>query len=82
MTSGIKGRKLKRMETRRFLNVKQLADYINVSTSLIYKRVSSQTIPFIKNGSRTIFDRLQIDQWVINGCRMDDRLPNLPSVKK
>jgi len=80
MTSGIKGRKLIRMETRRFLNVKQLADYINVSTSLIYKRVSNQTIPFIKNGSRTIFDRLQIDKWVINGCRMDDRLPNLPRV--
>lgn len=80
MSKGIKGNKSVSMETRRFLDVKQLADYINVSTSLIYKKVSNQTIPFSKIGTRTLFDRVQIDRWVINGGNMEDRLPSLPSV--
>jgi excisionase family DNA binding protein len=80
MTKGIKGNKSVSMETRRFLDVKQLADYIHVSTSMIYKMVSNQTIPFSKIGTRTLFDRVQIDQWVINGGVMEDRLPTLPSV--
>lgn len=80
MTKGIKGNNSVSMETRRFLDVKQLADYIHVSTSLIYKKVSNQTIPFSKIGTRTVFDRVQIDRWVINGGNMEDRLPSLPNV--
>ncbi len=68
------------METRRFLDVKQLADYMHVSTSMIYKMVSNQTIPFSKIGTRALFDRVQIDDWVINGGVMEDKLPSLPSV--
>lgn len=80
MKAGIKGSKSKSMETRRFLDVKQLADYIRVSKSKIYKMVSSQTIPFKKNGTRTLFVRDQIDRWVLNGCKMEDELPSLPDV--
>jgi excisionase family DNA binding protein len=80
MSTGIKGNKSKSMETSKFLDVQLLADYIHISTSKIYKMVSNQTIPFVKIGTRTLFDRVQIDQWVINGGKMGDELPSLPIV--
>ena len=62
------------------MDVPALAEYIHLAKSTVYKMVSNRTIPFSKIGSRTLFDRVQIDQWVINGGVMDDRLPTLPSV--
>ena len=59
----------------RFMTVKMLVDYIHLSKSTIYKMVSNNTIPHIKKGSRTIFDREQIDKWMLGGC---DDLPELP----
>jgi len=66
------------MEELRFLDVQKLAGYLNLSKSMIYKMVSNQTIPYIKIGTRTLFDRVQIDKWVINGGKMGDELPSLP----
>ncbi len=68
------------MKENRFMDVPALAEYIHLAKSTVYKMVSNKTIPFSKIGTRTLFDRVQIDQWVINGCRMEDRLPNLPRV--
>ena len=68
------------METNRFLNVQDLKEYIHVSESYVYKKVSKNQIPHIKLGSRTLFERNQIDAWVINGSRMEDNLPSLPQV--
>lgn len=68
------------MEERRFLNVQELIDYIHMSESYVYKMVSKQLIPHIKLGTRTLFERSQIDNWVINGGVMDEKLPELPKV--
>jgi len=68
------------MEERRFLNVQELTDYIHMSESYVYKMVSKQLIPHIKLGTRTLFERNQIDNWVINGGTMVDTLPSLPKV--
>jgi len=68
------------METSRFLNVQELKDYIHVSESFVYKKVSKNQIPHIKLGSRTLFERNQIDAWVINGGVMKEDLPALPEV--
>ena len=68
------------MEERRFLNVQELTEYIHMSESYVYKMVSKQSIPHIKLGTRTLFERNQIDNWVINGGRMDENLPSLPKV--
>ena len=68
------------METNRFLNVQELKDYIHVSESYVYKKVSKNQIPHIKLGSRTLFERNQIDAWVINGGVMKEDLPALPEV--
>lgn len=68
------------MEEKRFLDVIGLAEYIHMSESYVYKMVSKQSIPHIKLGTRTLFERNQIDNWVINGGRLADKLPALPKV--
>jgi excisionase family DNA binding protein len=68
------------MEEKRFLDVTGLADYIHMSESYVYKMVSKNSIPHIKLGTRTLFERNQINNWVINGGRMIDNLPSLPKV--
>jgi len=68
------------METNRFLNVQELKDYIHVSESYVYKKVMKNQIPHIKLGTRTLFERNQIDDWVINGGVMKEDLPALPEI--
>lgn len=68
------------MEEKRFLDVNGLAEYIHMSESFVYKMVSNKSIPHIKLGIRTLFERNQIDNWVINGGTMVDNLPSLPKV--
>ena len=68
------------MEEKRFLDVQELTNYIHMSESYVYKMVSKQSIPHIKLGTRTLFERNQIDNWVINGGTMVDNLPSLPKV--
>jgi DNA binding domain, excisionase family len=68
------------MEEKRFLDVQELTDYIHMSESYVYKMVSKQLIPHIKLGTRTLFERNQIDNWVINGGRLGEELPSLPKV--
>ena len=68
------------MEEKKFLDVQELTDYIHMSESYVYKMVSKKSIPHIKLGTRTLFERNQIDNWVINGGTMDDNLPSLPKV--
>jgi len=68
------------MEEKRFLNVQELCDHIGMSESYVYKMVSKQSIPHIKLGTRTLFERNQIDNWVCSGGRMEENLPSLPKV--
>jgi excisionase family DNA binding protein len=68
------------MEEKKFFDVQELTDYIHMSESYVYKMVSKKLIPHIKLGTRTLFERNQIDNWVINGGSMVDNLPSLPKV--
>ena len=68
------------MEEKRSLDVQELTDYIHMSESYVYKKVSKNQIPHIKLGTRTLFERNQIDNWVINGGAMKEELPALPKV--
>jgi excisionase family DNA binding protein len=43
-----------------------------MSESYVYKMVSNKSIPHIKLGTRTLFERNQIDNWVINGGRVGE----------
>lgn len=68
------------MKEFKFLTVQMLRGYIHLSKSTIYKKVSNNTIPHTKLGTRTLFEREKIDQWVINGGNMGDTLPTLPKI--
>ena len=68
------------MEENKFLDVNGLAEYNHMSESYVYKMVSKQLIPHIKLGTRTLFERNQIDNWVIYGGRLGEELPSLPKV--
>ena len=67
-------------EKNRFFDVQLLADYVHVSKSLIYLMVSKDQIPYIKIGTRTIVDHIQIDPWILNGGKKVEDLPQLPKL--
>jgi excisionase family DNA binding protein len=67
------------MTNKEFMDIGTLSEYLNLSTSTLYKKVHNKTIPFLKIGSRTLFDKVEIDKWVRRGGQMaDSELPNLP----
>lgn len=66
------------METNRFLDMNTVSKYTCLSKSTVYKKVMNKEIPFIKIGKKTIFDREQIDVWMLNGGQMDCDIPEFP----
>jgi excisionase family DNA binding protein len=51
---------------KRFLDVDEAAVYLGLAESTVYAMVSQRRIPFVKMGSRTKLDRLQLEKWVIS----------------
>jgi excisionase family DNA binding protein len=49
---------------RRFLDVKEAAEYLGLAKSTLYTMVSHRRVPFVKMGRRTKFDRKELDRWV------------------
>ncbi len=66
------------MENITYLDVVLLSNYIHLSKSTIYKMVSNNNIPYLKLGTRTLFVKDQIDQWVLSGGNMIENIPQLP----
>jgi excisionase family DNA binding protein len=50
-----------------WLTVPTAAEYLSCPTSRLYALVSAKRIPFYKDGSRTLFRREELDEWVRNG---------------
>lgn len=69
------------MEKKKFLDMNGITEYLYLSKSKIYKLVSNNEIPYIKIGSRTLFDAEQIDKWVRRGGVMDENLPQYFNIK-
>jgi len=51
-------------QNKRFLDVKEVAEYLGLAISTIYTMASQRRIPFVKMGGCTKFDRKQLDRWV------------------
>ena len=47
-------------------NVKEVAIYLNCSTSSIRKLVRERSIPFFRIGSKLNFNKEAVDQWIRN----------------
>jgi excisionase family DNA binding protein len=50
-----------------WLTVPTAAEHLSCPTSRLYALVSARRIPFHKDGSRTLFRRDELDQWVRSG---------------
>ena len=47
-------------------DIKELAEYLKVDESWLYKQVSLRAIPYFKCGKYTRFKKTAIDKWVEN----------------
>ena len=49
-----------------WLDISQLAEYLNISKATIYKYVSLNRIPYhkIPGSSKLLFKRIEIDDWI------------------
>jgi excisionase family DNA binding protein len=56
------------LATRRYLNIRDAATYLSLTTRALYHRVERRTVPFIKRGHRVWFDRLALDRWMRDGA--------------
>jgi len=50
--------------TDKWLTVKEVAEYLKLSTDLVYKFAQQGKIPVSKIGNQWRFDREEIDTWV------------------
>ena len=50
----------------KLLNLKQIAEYLQISTSSIYSLVQNDKIPAYKLGRQWRFKRKEIDNWLEN----------------
>ena len=56
------------LATHRYLNVRDAATYLSLTTRALYHRVDRRTVPFIKRGHRVWFDRVALDRWMRDGA--------------
>ena len=47
-----------------YLSVNELSQYINLSSSAIYKKTSARLIPCTKSGKKLLFKKVAIDEWL------------------
>ena len=56
---------LETSSTKRYLTVRELEEYVRLSTATIYDFVMKRKIPFIPFGRKIIFDAAAIDKWML-----------------
>ena len=57
------------MEEKRLLSVEEVANYLNIPKSTLYKMCSEREIPCAKIGKHWRFDKSLIDEWFIAKMR-------------
>jgi len=50
-----------------WLNVEEAAEYLRCGKGRIYSLTSAGRIPHVKDGSRTLFRRSELDEWLRAG---------------
>lgn len=52
------------MYNNKILSLKELASYLNCSTSTIRKLIKNEKIPFFKIGNKYYFSLLTVESWI------------------
>lgn len=50
--------------TQRYMDHKEATEYLGISKGALYQLVKKRWIPYGKRGSKLIFDRVRLDNWV------------------
>jgi excisionase family DNA binding protein len=53
-----------RPQLEKYLTVAEAASYLKCAKPTLYQMVSRRTVPFIKNGARTLFDTADLNEWM------------------
>ncbi len=54
------------IHNKEFLSLEETSDYLQLSSSCLYKMTSKQEIPFYRPGGKKIyFRRIELDNWVL-----------------
>ena len=65
------------LNIRRLVDIRVVADYLDVAPDTIYTMVSQRRIPFVKVGRLTKFDLKAIDEWIAKNTTMPMPLKRL-----
>ncbi len=52
------------MRPKRFLNVRDLCNYLEIEINTVYSWVYQKKIPYLKIGRLVKFDKQEIDRWI------------------
>jgi len=52
------------MVARKFIGVKELAEYLGIKIDTLYSWIYQRKIPYVKVGRLVKFDSIQIDEWI------------------
>ena len=52
--------------TKRFIGIKELAEYVDIKKKTIYSWVNQRKIPYVKVGRLIRFDWKEINEWLEN----------------
>ena len=55
------------------LNIKDAANFLNLSVPTLYGKVSRREIPYMKQGNRLYFSRLELTDYIKSGKILSDR---------
>jgi excisionase family DNA binding protein len=64
MLAMIRNNKQRKFSMDKWVTLEQIADYLQISTSSIYKMVQAGRIPAYKVGRQWRFKKQEIDEWV------------------
>jgi len=54
----------KRMQKPKFLTLKETADYLHCSTSLLYKKTATRKIPHVRIGRKILFELPKLERFI------------------
>lgn len=60
------------MESENVLKVKEAAEYLRISTSLLHRLCSEQQVPLHRIGRRVLFFASELESWLRTGGTMPD----------
>jgi excisionase family DNA binding protein len=53
-------------ENGRYMPLSAVSVYVHLSEKTLYSKVCKREIPYVKAGGRLLFDKEEIDKWIVH----------------